>query len=194
MFLEVYNWFHANYLDSFSFFLSKIYWTVWFQILHIPLIIRASFAGDLQSVSWLAMALGGICGNLSGGYALINIDIDTIFLLFSILPSLQLLSCFLVEENSVDNKVLPEFSNSESSHGLNGNNIILDEDSFFEKKSKHSTSRRKKSQKDNKKKAAITTKLQTLEKVDPLASRWFHSLKAATYSLCRTFRQPIIFR
>ncbi|KAF3453492.1 hypothetical protein FNV43_RR03932 [Rhamnella rubrinervis] len=155
---------------------------------------RASFAGDLQSVSWLAMALGGICGNLSGGYALTNIDIDTIFLLFSVLPSLQLFSCFLVEENSVGNKVLPEFSNSESSHGFNGNNIILDEDSFFEKKSKHSTSRRKKSQKDNKKKPAIPTKLQTLEKVDPLASRWFHSLKAATYSLCRTFRQPIIFR
>lgn len=139
------------------------------------------------------MALGGICGNLSGGYALTNIDIDTIFLLFSVLPFLQLLSCFLVEENSVGNKVLPEFSNSESSHGVNGNNIILDE-SFFEKKSKHGTSRRKKTQKDNKKKAAIPSKLQTLEKVDTLPTRWFHSLKAATYSLCRTFRQPIIFR
>nr|XP_048323524.1 probable folate-biopterin transporter 4 isoform X2 [Ziziphus jujuba var. spinosa] len=162
---------------------------------------RASFAGDLQSVSWLAMALGGIFGSLSGGYALTNLDIETIFLLFSVLPSIQLLSCFLVEENSVGSKVLPEFSDSESSHGLNGKNStdntngILDKDSFFEKKSKHSTSRRKKSQKDSKKKLVVPTKHQSPEKVDSVTySWWFHSLKAATYNLCRTFRQPLIFR
>lgn len=37
---------------------------------------RASFAGDLQSISWMAMALGGIFGSLLGGYALNNIQID----------------------------------------------------------------------------------------------------------------------
>ncbi|KAL3530714.1 hypothetical protein ACH5RR_010036 [Cinchona calisaya] len=30
-----------------------------------------SFAGDLQSMSWMAMALGGICGSLFGGFALV---------------------------------------------------------------------------------------------------------------------------
>ncbi|RWR94891.1 Biopterin transport-related protein BT1 [Cinnamomum micranthum f. kanehirae] len=54
---------------------------------------RAAFAGDLQSVSWSAMALGGICGSLLGGYTLNNLQIGTIFLLFSILPTIQLLSC-----------------------------------------------------------------------------------------------------
>ncbi|KAK9938453.1 hypothetical protein M0R45_015187 [Rubus argutus] len=95
---------------------------------------RASFAGDLQSISWLAMACGGICGSLTGGYALTNLHIHTIFLLFSVLPSMQLLSCGWVEENSVDSKVLPE-SELKNYHGVNGNSSFLDEDSFSEKKS-----------------------------------------------------------
>ena len=80
-------------------------------------LIRASFAGDLQTISWLAMALGGICGSLLGGFALTNLQIDTIFLLFSILPAIQLLSCGLVEENSMDS------NNSRSSQVVNGNSI-----------------------------------------------------------------------
>ncbi|RVW40306.1 putative folate-biopterin transporter 4 [Vitis vinifera] len=38
---------------------------------------RAAFTGDLQSLSWLAMAIGGICGSLLGGYALTNIEIGS---------------------------------------------------------------------------------------------------------------------
>ncbi|KAH9328292.1 hypothetical protein KI387_000400, partial [Taxus chinensis] len=59
---------------------------------------RAAFAGDLQSLSWLAMAVGGIAGSLIGGYALSNLRIDTIFLLFSLFPTVQLFACSLVEE------------------------------------------------------------------------------------------------
>lgn len=153
---------------------------------------RASFAGDLQSISWLAMAFGGICGSLTGGYALTNLHIHTIFLLFSVLPSMQLLSCGWVEENSVDSKVLPE-SELKNYHGVNGNSSFLDEDSFSEKKSNISISRRKKSNKGSKKKT-VTSKVQISGKVDSLASRWFHSLKAATFSLCRAFKQPMILR
>ena len=40
-------------------------------------LIRASFAGDLQTISWLAMALGGICGSLLGGFALTNLQTTT---------------------------------------------------------------------------------------------------------------------
>ena len=63
--------------------------------------IRAKFAGDLQSVSWMAMALGGICGSLLGGYALINFQMENIFLLFAVLPMLQLLSCTFDKESHV---------------------------------------------------------------------------------------------
>ncbi|KDP39102.1 hypothetical protein JCGZ_00859 [Jatropha curcas] len=155
---------------------------------------RASFAGDLQSISWLSMALGGICGSLLGGYALTNLHIDTIFLLFSVLPTIQLLSCGLVRENSIGSKVLSESSNSVgSTHMVNGNGINLDEDIFLEKKSNRSTSRRKKSQKNSTKKTAINTKSQISEK-DPFALGLLQSLKAATYSLLRAFRQPIILR
>lgn len=138
------------------------------------------------------MAFGGICGSLTGGFALTNLHIHTIFLLFSVLPFIQLLSCGWVEENSVDSKVLSE-SELKNYHGVNGNSSFLDEDSFSDKKSNISISRRKKSNKGSKKKT-VTSKVQISGKVDSLASRWFHSLKAATFSLCRAFKQPMILR
>ncbi|XP_031260111.1 probable folate-biopterin transporter 4 [Pistacia vera] len=155
---------------------------------------RATFAGDLQSLSWLAMAFGGICGSLLGGYALTSLQIDRIFLLFSVLPTIQLLSCCLVKENPVGSKVLQEFSNTSSSHLVNGNNHILDEEDFLEKKSNITMSRRKKSQKNKKKRFVMTRKPQSPEKGNHLVLQWFHSLKAATYSLYSAFRQPMILR
>ncbi|RXI03535.1 hypothetical protein DVH24_004187 [Malus domestica] len=153
---------------------------------------KASFAGDLQSISWFAMAFGGICGSLLGGYALTNLQIHTIFLLFSVLPSIQLLSCGLVEEKSVGSKVLLESSDWRSSDGANGNSSFLDDDNFSEK-SNTTMSRRKKSNKGKQKKS-VSGKLEFAGKEDSLASRWFHSLKAATYSLCHAFKQPLILR
>ncbi|KAF5728386.1 hypothetical protein HS088_TW21G00533 [Tripterygium wilfordii] len=154
---------------------------------------RASFAGDLQSISWLAMAFGGICGNLLGGYALTHMQIDAIFLLFTVLPTIQLFSCCLVAENSVESKVLPEISNSSSIHMVNGSSH-LDEDNVLAKKSGISTSRRKKGQKNSKKRLAVSSKSQVPVKTELLSVHWFHSIKAATYSLIRAFRQPIILR
>lgn len=153
---------------------------------------RASFAGDLQSISWMAMALGGICGSLLGGYALVSLQIGKIFLLFSVLPTIQLFSCGLVEENRVEGKVLPEFST------LNGSNLTnwngLDENKLSSLRSKTSTSRRKKGQKTSAVAPPITSKLKTPEKNVSLMSQWFQSLKMACYSLFRAFCQPIILR
>lgn len=152
------------------------------------LFTRSSFAGDLQSVSWFAMAVGGICGSLLGGYALTNLNIETIFLLFTVLPALQLLSCPLVEEIP-SNGPLPE---------------LLDSDEFEEKKSKmnndthpdtkNSNTRRRKGQKKGKK-GASSGKSETHKKQSKsLASKLFQSLKAAALELCRAFKQPIILR
>ncbi|KAK2984845.1 hypothetical protein RJ640_004670 [Escallonia rubra] len=153
---------------------------------------RASFAGDLQSISWMAMALGGICGSLSGGYALSNWQIEKIFLLFSLLPTIQLLSCGFVKENFVCNKVIPELSTSNGSLAMNGS--VMHDDNLSADKSKTSTSRRKKSQKKSRNGAANTSNVQTLEKNGSSASRWFQSLKMATYTLFQAFRQPLILR
>ncbi|KAK3199617.1 hypothetical protein Dsin_023032 [Dipteronia sinensis] len=155
---------------------------------------RSSFAGDLQSISWLSMAFGGICGSLLGGYALTNIKIHTIFLLFSVLPTIQLLSCGLVEENSVGSYVSHEISNSSSSHMVNGNNNVFDEDISLEKNSNVSIIRRRKSQKKKKKRSVFTSKYDTPENGNSLILQWFRSLKAATYSLYGALRQPAIFR
>lgn len=59
---------------------------------------RAAFAGDLQSLSWSSMAIGGIVGSLVGGIALSDLRIEVVFLLFSIFPTIQLFACGLVEE------------------------------------------------------------------------------------------------
>ncbi|XP_043688059.1 probable folate-biopterin transporter 4 [Telopea speciosissima] len=155
---------------------------------------RAAFAGDLQSMSWLAMAVGGICGSLLGGFALTNLQIETIFLLFSILPAMQLLSCGLVEEDSLGVKGLLELSNSRSSHREDRNGSISDSDDSSVKNSKASTTRRKKSHKNSKKRKFISTGSETLQKDGSLAEQWFQSLKSAIYSLCRAFGQPIILR
>ncbi|XP_059662501.1 probable folate-biopterin transporter 4 [Cornus florida] len=154
---------------------------------------RASFAGDLQSISWMAMAFGGICGSLLGGYALSNLEIERIFLLFSVLPTLQLFSCGLVKENPISGKELPDFSNS-SPNGANGNTSVFEEDNLSRVESNTSTLRRKKSQKKSKKRPIITSKFRIPEKDGSLTSQWFQSLKMACYSLFRAFRQPMILR
>lgn len=138
------------------------------------------------------MALGGIFGSILGGYALNNLQIDIIFLLFSVLPSVQLVSCGLVKEKPVGNKVLPEFSAPKESHTMNGS-LVEEDNSSFEK-SKTRTSRRKKKQKKSKKRPVITNKFQIPEKDGSLAVRWFQSLKMATNTLFRAFRQPVILR
>ncbi|MCL7025696.1 hypothetical protein MKW94_017107 [Papaver nudicaule] len=155
---------------------------------------RAAFAGDLQSVSWSAMALGGICGSLLGGYALNNLQIDRIFLLFSVLPAMQLLSCGLVEESTLGSKALPELANSRSSHLGDQNGLVHEKDVSKEVPSKNNSMRRKKSQKNNKARTVITIKSEAVQKKRPLVMQWLYSLKVAFYSLCKAFKQPVILR
>lgn len=62
---------------------------------------RAEYAGDLQSMSWFAMALGGMLGSVVGGFALSAFDVNGIFLLFSIFPLLQLVACGLIDEKAL---------------------------------------------------------------------------------------------
>lgn len=162
---------------------------------YMLLLVRASLAGDLQSLSWSSMAVGGICGSLFGGIALSSLPIDAIFLLFSILPCIQLLSCCFVKENSVNIEDLVEDSTAKDTQ-TNGssNSRDLDEDSPLAKKSNSSTRKRKKGKKNTKGKAVNARKSKVLDKGDSLATKSFHSLKKAIYDLCRAFRQPMILR
>ncbi|KAG6385557.1 hypothetical protein SASPL_154393 [Salvia splendens] len=144
----------------------------------------------------MAMAFGGICGSLFGGYTLDNLQIDKIFLLFSVLPAIQLLSCSLVEESSVEVKLLSENSNSNgASHSINGNDS--DEDNarnhrnISTNKSGKNTHRRRRGQKSTKQEPVAVS-----ESSDHrfIMGKWFNSLKSATFSLLGAFRQPIILR
>ncbi|KAL2247609.1 probable folate-biopterin transporter 4 isoform X1 [Sesamum indicum] len=152
---------------------------------------RASFAGDLQSISWMAMALGGICGSLFGGYALTNLQIEVIFLLFSALPAMQLLSCGLVEERLAGSEVSSEYLSSDGgSRTINGRGFH--EDRMSIEKPKRKISRRKRSHK--RAKQGSITESQVTGVHGSLATKWINSLKMTTVSLFRAFRQPIILR
>ncbi|CAK9221190.1 unnamed protein product [Sphagnum troendelagicum] len=63
--------------------------------------------GELQSFAWLALATGGLLGNLTGGFALQNITSQSMFSIFMVLVGAQLLLCLSVSEVSF-NLGLPE--------------------------------------------------------------------------------------
>lgn len=155
---------------------------------------RAAFAGDLQSLSWLSMALGGICGCLLGGHVLDNLPIDTMFLLFATLPALQLVSCGLVKESPINTKASTEDLSLTSSHAESDDTNTENGDTYTSGYYRRRTKRRKKIQKNSKKKVANPKKSHIQSKNDTFALQWFYSFKTAAYSLFDAFRQPIIYR
>ncbi|KAI7733329.1 hypothetical protein M8C21_021322 [Ambrosia artemisiifolia] len=153
---------------------------------------KAKFAGDLQSVSWMAMALGGICGSLLGGYALSNFQMEDIFLVFAILPTVQLLSCAFVNESSESYKPSQKLSTANGSSGIHGS--ISDEDKPLIQVHKTNSLRRNKSSKQKKKGKINRSNDHIPEKDGSFLSKLLQSLKVAGYTLFKAFRQPIIFR
>lgn len=150
---------------------------------------KAKFAGDLQSVSWMTMALGGMCGSLLGGYALSNFPMENIFLLFAVLPTVQLLSCAFVKESPVCIKPSAKVS---TSNGTNGS--VSDEDESSTDMPKTKTLRRKKGSKKKTKRKIDRNNDKMPEKDGSFPSQWFRSLRMAGYTLFTAFRQPIILR
>ncbi|KAG0607502.1 hypothetical protein M758_8G033700 [Ceratodon purpureus] len=57
--------------------------------------------GELQSFAWLAMAAGGVVGNLSAGYAMKFLTPKAMVLIFVFLLALQLLLAFTVNERAL---------------------------------------------------------------------------------------------
>ncbi|XP_023729580.1 probable folate-biopterin transporter 4 [Lactuca sativa] len=153
---------------------------------------KAKYAGDLQSISWMTMALGGICGSLFGGYALTNLQMGNIFLLFSFLPTIQLLSCGYVTESPISSLNFTEFPSFNASEIYSGSGP--DEERSSNEAPKPGSLVRKRSHKISKKKYLESIKDQMPEKEGSLPLKWFWSLKVAGYTLFEAFRQPIILR
>ncbi|KAG9454082.1 hypothetical protein H6P81_006986 [Aristolochia fimbriata] len=152
---------------------------------------RALFAGDLQSISWSSMATGGICGSLLGGYTLKNMSIDKIFFLFSVLPTIQLISCGLVQEAPSGTKVMLEDSSLEDPFGK----LKLDTNPNTNTNFEHFgvQKRRKSKTKSKNRRRTITTSV-NLNSPRSLVKTWYSSLRSAVVSLFLAFKQPIILR
>lgn len=151
-------------------------------------LIRAEFSGDLQSLSWSAMALGGICGSLLGGYTLSTLRIDTIFLLFTLLPVVQLLSCASTEE--IPSKMLML---DQKGHGDFQNESDSSITKFSADKSNIRSTRKRKNKKGKKKKRSMKSWI-TAQPHSSIAVKWNESLKLAMFSLFRALTQPAIYR
>jgi len=67
----------------------------------VSLACRAKPAGDLQTVSGLAMTFGGIIGSICGGLGLAVLNVEGIFLLLSLFPLLQLLACGMIDDTTL---------------------------------------------------------------------------------------------
>jgi folate/biopterin transporter len=63
--------------------------------------VVVSHSGELQSFAWLAMAGGGVVGNLTAGYAMKLLSPKAMVLVFVSLLSLQLLLAFFVNEHAL---------------------------------------------------------------------------------------------
>eukprot|EP00898_Chlorokybus_atmophyticus_P002894 jgi/Chlat1/3605/Chrsp234S03576 len=62
---------------------------------------RAEFAGDLQSLSWITMSVGGLLGAISGGVAMTKLDVKVIFGVFALFPMFGLVVTPFVPDDNV---------------------------------------------------------------------------------------------
>lgn len=75
---------------------------------------RGRSKGELQSFVWLALAIGGVMGNLTGGLVLSRLSSTTMFTVFTILVAGQLVVTSIVKEKSFNFKVLRPLKSSKS--------------------------------------------------------------------------------
>lgn len=144
------------------------------------------FAGDLQSLSWSSMAVGGIFGSLLGGYALSNLPIHAIYIVFSALPFFQLVSCMFVEDSPKG------FHNASDEHKYVDNQSSVTV--FSGKGSSEGTRRRKGTSKSNNS-SPQAKRTESNEKYNgSINSLPCLSLRSAFFSLCTAFKQPNILR
>lgn len=75
---------------------------------------RGRTKGELQSFVWLALAMGGVMGNLSGGLALSRLSSTAMFAVFATVAAGQLVVSSIVKEKSFNFKVLKPLKSNKS--------------------------------------------------------------------------------
>ncbi|KAF8643742.1 hypothetical protein HU200_066809 [Digitaria exilis] len=145
------------------------------------------YAGDLQSLSWSSMAVGGVFGSLLGGYALSNLSIHAIYVVFSALPFFQLVSCMFVDDS-------PKGFQSAIDQNKYVENQSLPEEGSSEALGYQGTRRRKGTRKNNKRRPLSKQTEANGEHSSSFNSSPCLSLRSAFFSLCTAFKQPSILR
>jgi hypothetical protein len=131
------------------------------------------------------MAVGGIFGSLLGGYALSNLPIHAIYVVFSALPFLQLVSCMFVEDST------------KGFHSANDEHKYVDNQSsvtaFSEKDSsealRYEGTRKRKGTRKNNKRRSLSKRTESDEKHNGSINLLpCLSLRSAFFSLCAAFK------
>lgn len=77
-------------------------------------------SGELQSFAWLAMAAGGIVGNLTAGYAMKLLSPKTMLQIFVFLLTLQLVLAFFVNERKLGLGLVKDTDDNPDSKEMKG--------------------------------------------------------------------------
>ncbi|VAH75455.1 unnamed protein product [Triticum turgidum subsp. durum] len=145
------------------------------------------FAGDLQSLSWSSMAVGGIFGSLLGGYTLSNLPINAIYIMFSALPLFQLVTCVFLKESP---KGFESMTDNAAHDGQNIDSAFAGQGSG--ESFKYEGTRKRKGARKKCKRRSLFKRSEAHEKHNKSVDL-YSSLKSALVSLCTAFKQPAIF-
>lgn len=141
---------------------------------------RPHFAGDLQSLSWSSMAVGGVFGSLLGGYALSNLPIHAIYVVFSALPFFQLVACMFVDDSPKGfQSAIDQTNYVQNQSAENGSTEALG----------YQGTRRRKGTRQNSKRKPLSKQTEANDSASPCLSP-----RSAFVSLCTAFKQPSILR
>lgn len=137
------------------------------------------------------MAVGGIFGSLLGGYALSNLPINAIYIMFSALPLFQLVTCVFLKESP---KGFESTTDNAAHDHVDGQNI----DSAFAGQGsgesfKYEGTRKRKGARKKSERRSLSKRSEAHEKHNKSVDL-YSSLKSALVSLCTAFKQPAILR
>ncbi|KAI5063327.1 hypothetical protein GOP47_0021874 [Adiantum capillus-veneris] len=80
--------------------------------------------GELQSFVWLALATGGVIGNLAGGFAMSRLSSTTMFSVFAMLAAGHLVVSSIVKESSFNFKSQTSLKSKDSSNSTSAFKVL----------------------------------------------------------------------
>ncbi|XBI26615.1 hypothetical protein VPH35_051284 [Triticum aestivum] len=130
-------------------------------------------------------------GSLLGGYALSNLPINAIYIMFSALPLFQLVTCVFLKESPKGFESTTDNAAHDHADGQNIHSAFAGQGSG--ESFKYEGTRKRKGARKKSKRRSLSKRSEAHEKHNKSVDL-YSSLKSALVSLCTAFKQPAILR